>query len=62
MTILLNFVAMSQVAAEGQSDKKAPDMEKHMKQCVTEFTHMEKIASVDIRQSLLMVSGEKQWM
>jgi hypothetical protein len=38
-----NFVAMRQMAAEGQSDKMASDMEVRMKQrCVTEFLHAEK--------------------
>lgn len=35
---------------EGQSDKKAPDMEVQMKQrYATEFLHVEKIASTDIQ-------------
>ena len=37
------------MAAEGQSDRMAPDMEVYMKQrCVTEFLHVEKIAPIDI--------------
>ena len=37
------------VAAEGQSDNKASDMEVWMKQrCVTEFLHVEKMAPTDI--------------
>ena len=40
---------MQQMAAEGQSDKMAPDMEVHMKQrCGIEFLHVENIALVDI--------------
>jgi hypothetical protein len=42
--IPLNFVAMQQMTAEGQSD-----MEVRMKQsCVIEFLHAEKIAPNDI--------------
>jgi hypothetical protein len=38
--IPLNFVAVRQMTAEGQSDKMAPDMEVRMKlRCVTEFLH-----------------------
>ena len=41
---LLNFLAVGQMAAEGQSDKMASDMEVHMKQrCVTEFLHAKKL-------------------
>jgi len=37
-SIPLHFVAVGQMAAEGQSDKMASDMEAHMKQrCVIEF-------------------------
>jgi len=47
--ILLHFVAVQQVAAEGQSDKMASDIKVRMKQwCVTEFFHVEKIAPTDI--------------
>ena len=51
----LNFVAMGQMKAEGQSDKMPSEMEVHMKQrCVSEFIHVEKkIASSDIHQHLL---------
>ena len=47
--ILLYFVAMQQMAAEGQIDKMASDMELCTKQrCVTEFLFVEKIAPTDI--------------
>ena len=47
---LLHVVVMQQMAAEVQSDKMASDMEEHMKQrCVTEFLHVEKIASIHIQ-------------
>jgi len=49
--IPLNFVAVRQMTAEGQSDKMASDMEVRMKQgCVIEFLHAEKIAPNDIYQ------------
>ncbi|MEQ5154436.1 hypothetical protein ABN254_21715, partial [Providencia rettgeri] len=38
--ISFHFAAVQQMAAEGQSDKMASDMEVHMKQrCVTNFLH-----------------------
>jgi len=41
--IPLHFVAMWQMAAEGQSDKMVFDMDVHMKQrCVIEVLHAEK--------------------
>jgi len=41
-------VTVQQMAAEGQTDKIASDMEMQMKQrCVIEFLHEEKMASVD---------------
>jgi len=41
--IPLPFVAVQNVAAEGQSDRMASDMEMQRKQrCVTEFFHGEK--------------------
>ena len=47
--IPLRFVAMQQMAAEGQSDEMASDMEVHMKErCVIEFFHAEKMAPIDI--------------
>jgi len=52
------FVAMRQMAAEGQSDKMASDMEVRMKQrCVIEFLHAERIAPIDIHRRLLNVYG-----
>ena len=42
------------MAAGGQSDKKASDIELHMKQrCVTEFLHAGGMAPIDIHQCLL---------
>jgi hypothetical protein len=53
--IPLNFVAMRQMTAEGQSD-----MEVRMKQrCVIEFLHVDKIAPNDIHQRLLNVYGDQ---
>jgi len=47
--IPLHFVTMTQMAAEGQSNKMASDMEVHMKQrCGLEFLHVEIIARMDI--------------
>ena len=44
------------MAAEWQSHKMAPDMEVHMKQRgVTEFLHVEKIASTGIHRHFLYV-------
>ena len=41
--IHLHFATVQQMAAEGQSDKMASDMEVRMKQrCVIEFLHAEK--------------------
>ena len=48
------------MAAEGQSNQVACDMEVHMKQkCVTEFLHVGKMAPTDIHRSLLNVYGDK---
>ena len=42
--ILLHFVAVGQMAAEGQCDKTTSDMGAHMEQrCVTEFLHVDKM-------------------
>ena len=50
------------MAAEGQTDQMAADMEVHMKQrCVTEFLHVEKMAPSDIHQHLLSVHGDRTW-
>ena len=44
------------MAAEGQSNRMASDMEACMKQrCVIEFLHAEIIAPIDIHQQLLTV-------
>ena len=62
---------MQQMAAEGQSDKMASDMEKCMKQrCGSEFLHAEKMALMDIHRHLLNTYGDqtaddrttKQWV
>ena len=46
--ILFHVVAVRQMAAKGQSDRKASDMEVRMKQnCVTEFLYAEKIAPTE---------------
>jgi hypothetical protein len=58
--IPLNCVAVQQMAAEGYSDKMAPDMEEHLKKrCVIEFRHAEKIAPNDIHRCLLNVYGDQ---
>ena len=49
---------MQQMAAKGQSDKMASDMEVPMKQgCVTEFLHVEKITPINIHHCSLNVYG-----
>ena len=46
------------MAAEGQYDKMASDMEVQMKlRCVTEFLHAEKMVPTDIHQCSLNVDG-----
>jgi len=58
--IPFHFLAVRQMATEGQSDKILPDMEVCMKQrCVTEFLHTEKSAPVDINWHLLSVCGDQ---
>jgi len=48
------------MAAEGQSDKMASDMEAWMEQrCVTEFLHAEKMAPIDIHGHLLNIYGDQ---
>ena len=48
------------MAAEGQSDKMASDIEVYMKQrCVTAFIHLEKVVITDIHQHFLKVSGDQ---
>ena len=50
---------MQQMAAEGQSDKLASDMEACVEQrCVIEFLHSEKkMAAIDIHWHLLNIYG-----
>ena len=48
------------MAAEGQSDRMASDMEGGMQQrCVAKFLRVEKIAPTDIHQCLLNVCEDK---
>ena len=48
------------MAAEGQSDKMMPDVKLCMKQrCGTEFIHAEKMASINVHQHLLNISGDQ---
>mgnify|MGYP001860934035 CR=1 FL=1 len=57
-SVLLHVVAVRQMAAEGQSDKMASDMEVRMKErCGIEFLHLEKMAPTDIHQCLLNAYG-----
>ena len=57
-TIPLHVDAVWQMAAEGQSDTTASDMEVWMKQnCFTELVHAEKIAPADIHWCLLNIRG-----
>ena len=52
--IPLHFVALWQMAAQGQSNKMVSDMKVHMKQsCVIEFLHVKNITPADIHQHLL---------
>lgn len=55
----INFVAVQQMAAEGQPDKMASDMELCTKQrCVTELLHEETVAPNDIHWHLLDISAD----
>ena len=48
------------MAAEGQSDRMASDMEVHLKQrCGIECLHVEKMAPTDIHGYMLNVSGDQ---
>ena len=48
------------MAAEGQFDKMAFDMEELIKQsCITEFLHAEKMAPIVIHQHLLNIHGDQ---
>ena len=61
--IPLHFVAMWQMAAEGQSGRMVSDVEAFMKQrCVTEFLHAEKMAPTDIHRHLWTFMDTKWWM
>ena len=58
--IPFHVVAVQQMAAEGQSDRMASDMEVWMKQmCLIEFLYEEKMALIDIHQHLLNVDGDQ---
>jgi len=58
--IPLEFVAVQQMAAEGQSDTMASYMDVHMKQkCGTEFFHAEKMVTNETHQHFLYVSGDQ---
>ena len=58
--IPLHFVAVQQMAAEGQCDKSASDMEVCMeRRCGFEFLHVEKMAPTDIHQCFLNVYGDQ---
>jgi len=51
---------MSQMAAEGQTNKMVSDVKVHKNQsCVIEFLHEETIAYTDISVHLLNVSGDQ---
>lgn len=57
--MIFHFVAMQWIAAEGQSHKKASDMEVHLKERHgIEFLHMEKMAPTDICGCLLNIYGD----
>jgi len=56
----LHAVAVWQMAAEGQSDRIAFDMEECMKwRGVTEFHHVEKMAPTDTHRHLLNIMETK---
>ena len=58
--IPLHFVAMPQIAAEGQSDEVASGMEMCMKQrCGIKFLYVEKIAPIDVQWCLLNACGDR---
>lgn len=61
ISILLQSVAMQQVAAEGQSDSMVSDMEvQEEHKCVTEFFHeKKKLVLTDVRQHWLNVYGDQ---
>ena len=48
------------MAAEGESDKMASDMEVWMKpRCVTEFLHAEEVACIEVDQCLLNIYADQ---
>ena len=58
--ILLHFIAVQQMAAEGQSDIMVSHMKVRMKKkCGTDFLHAEKIAPTDIHWHLVNVYGDQ---
>jgi len=61
--IALNFVAVWQITAEGQSDRMVSDMEERMKQrCGTEFLHPKKWHPLTFIDACWVVMETKQWM
>ena len=58
--IPLRFVAVQQMAAEGQSDRTSSDIEAYMEhRSGFEFLHAKKMAPTDIHQCLLNVCGKQ---
>ena len=58
--IPLHFIAVWQMAAEGQSDKLASDMEVYINEgCLIESLHTGKMAPIVIHQRLLNISGDQ---
>ena len=58
--IPLDAAAVWQMAAEGQSDKLASDMEVYINEgCLIESLHTGKMAPTDIHQCLLNISGDQ---
>ena len=59
-TILLHFVAMQQMGAEGQSDSMVSGMEVHMNhRSGSKFLHVKKMAPTDIHQCFLNIYGDQ---
>lgn len=60
MSVVWQYVAVRQMAAEDQSDRMSSDMKVQMKQrYVIECFHSEKIVPTDICLHLLSISGDK---
>jgi len=58
--ILLHFVTVWQMAAEGQADKTASNITVHIKEsCVTGFLSVEKIVPIDIHWHYVNVYGDQ---